>query len=219
MDSWGESRHVPIGISELLVLGIGEKDLSKCIPFETLKHDFHPRNDNMEKDEQCPIGEHIKCAWGMDVGKKHMRGDDLRVCLLQKKTIDLSDSFTSPEVANNQENKEEHCQRILFFKLSLTCCHKETFLISQIIFGHRWGSCQACKWAWLPISFNQLDRRLREIGSSPWSWVRKQRLLVNARPWRPGELVQYKATDAQEFFNLQVGECMQAGIKLMCLIL
>lgn len=198
MSSGGESRHIPIGISEPLVLGIVEKDPSKCIPFETLKHDFHPRNDNTEKDEQCPIGEDIKCAWGMEVGKKHMRGDDLRVCLLKNKTTDLSDSFTSPEVANNQENKE-HCQRILFFKLSLTCCHKETFLISRIIFGHRWGSCQAFKWVWLSISFNQLDRRLREIGSSPWSWVRKQRLGVNACPCWPAELVQHKATDDQGF--------------------
>lgn len=61
--------HLPIGISEPLVLGIGEKDLSKCIPFETLKHDFHPRKDNMEKGKQCAIGEHIKYARGMEVGE------------------------------------------------------------------------------------------------------------------------------------------------------
>lgn len=43
---------------------------------------------------------------------------------------------------------------------------------------------------------------------------------VNVRLWWPGELEQHKATDAQEIlYNLQMGECMQAGLKLVCLIL
>lgn len=216
MNSWGESRHLFTEISEPLVLGIGEKDLSKCIPFETLKHDFHPKNDNTERNKQRPIGEHMKCARGMEVGKKYMRGEDLRVCLLKNKMIDLSNSFKSPEVANNQKNREYYL-RILFFKLSLTCCHKETFLIPRIIFGYRRGSCQAFEsdYQFHLTNWTEDSERLWAL-HGPESGSRK----VNACPWRPGEFVQHQATDAQGILhNLQMGECIQAGLKLVCLIL
>lgn len=54
MDCGEDDKHVPMEISEPLVLGVGEIDLSKHIPSETVKHTLYPNMMTLRKTRNVP---------------------------------------------------------------------------------------------------------------------------------------------------------------------